>query len=82
MEKRHVATNLAVDDGLIPEAQRIGGYRRKKAAITEALKKYIRRRQQLQVTITIRRGEIYDECSRRHLCMVSCVQTGSRFFPG
>jgi Arc/MetJ family transcription regulator len=45
-----VATNLAIDDKLILEAQRIGGHRTKKAAVTEALKEYIQRRQQLKVT--------------------------------
>jgi Bacterial antitoxin of type II TA system, VapB len=43
-------TNLAIDDGLILEAQKMGGHRTKKAAVTEALKEYIQRRQQLQVT--------------------------------
>ncbi len=45
-----MATNLAIDDGLILEAQRIGGHRTKKSAVTEALKEYIQRRRQLQVT--------------------------------
>jgi hypothetical protein len=45
-----VATNLAIDDKLIREAQRIGGHRTKKSAVTEALKEYIQRRQQLKVT--------------------------------
>lgn len=39
-----VATNLAIDDKLILEAQRIGGHRTKKSAVTEALKEYIQRR--------------------------------------
>jgi Arc/MetJ family transcription regulator len=45
-----MATNLAIDDGLILEAQKIGGHRTKKSAVTEALKDYIQRRKQLQVT--------------------------------
>jgi Arc/MetJ family transcription regulator len=45
-----MATNLALDDGLILEAQKIGGHRTKKSAVTEALKEYIQRRKQLQVT--------------------------------
>ena len=45
-----MATNLAIDDGLILEAQKIGGHRTKKSAVTEALKEYIQRRKQLQVT--------------------------------
>ena len=44
-----MATNLAIDDELLQEAQRIGGHRTKKAAVTEALEEYIRRRKQLQI---------------------------------
>ena len=62
-------TNLAIDDGLILEAQRIGGHRTKKSAVTEALKEYIKRRQQLQVTALF--GKIdyapdYNYKARRH----------------
>ena len=42
--------NLAIDDKLIIEAQSIGGNKTKKAAVTEALKEYIQRRKQLQIT--------------------------------
>jgi hypothetical protein len=45
-----MATNLAIDDKLITEAQSIGGSKTKKAAVTEALKEYIQRRKQLQIT--------------------------------
>lgn len=45
-----MATNLAIDDKLIVEAQTIGGNRTKKAAVTEALKEYIQRRKQQQIT--------------------------------
>jgi hypothetical protein len=45
-----MATNLAIDDKLIIEAQSIGGNKTKKAAVTEALKEYIQRRKQLQIT--------------------------------
>jgi len=44
-----MATNLAIDDQLIIEAQTIGGSKAKKAAVTEALKEYIQRRKQLQL---------------------------------
>jgi hypothetical protein len=44
-----MATNLAIDDELIVEAQAIGGARTKKAAVTEALKEYIQRRKQVQI---------------------------------
>lgn len=38
-----MATNLALDDRLIIEAQKRGHHRTKKAAVTEALKEYIQR---------------------------------------
>ena len=38
-----MATNLSIDDHLIEEARRIGGYTTKKAAVTAALEEYIRR---------------------------------------
>ena len=45
-----MATNLAIDDALLAEAQRIGGHRTKKDTVTEALTEYIQRRKQAQVT--------------------------------
>jgi Arc/MetJ family transcription regulator len=42
-------SNLAIDDSLLAEAQRIGGHRTKKAAVTQALEEYIQRRRQLEV---------------------------------
>jgi Arc/MetJ family transcription regulator len=42
-------TNLAIDDALLQEAQKLGGHRTKKATVTEALEEYIRRRKQLQI---------------------------------
>jgi len=45
-----MATNLAIDDKLITEAQTIGGARTKKAAVTEALAEYIQRRKQIRIT--------------------------------
>ncbi|KUK69055.1 MAG: Uncharacterized protein XE11_1581 [Methanomicrobiales archaeon 53_19] len=45
-----MGTNLALDDHLIAEAQAIGGARTKKAAVTEALEEYIRRRKQVRIT--------------------------------
>jgi Arc/MetJ family transcription regulator len=44
-----VPTNLAIDDGLLAEAQRIGGQRTKKATVTEALEEYIQRRKQAKI---------------------------------
>jgi Arc/MetJ family transcription regulator len=42
-------TNLAIDDHLLDEAQRIGGHRTKKATVTEALEEYIQRRKQARI---------------------------------
>ena len=44
-----MATNLAIDDSLISEAQTIGHHKTKKAAVTEALIEYIQRRKQLKI---------------------------------
>ncbi|MCF6204859.1 MAG: type II toxin-antitoxin system VapB family antitoxin [Methylococcaceae bacterium] len=44
-----MATNLALDDKLIKEAQEIGQQKTKKAVVTEALKEYIQRRKQLEI---------------------------------
>ena len=44
-----MATNLAIDDKLIIEAQKIGGHKTKKSAVTEALKEYIMRRKQMEI---------------------------------
>ena len=42
-------TNLAIDDKLIVEAQKLGGHKSKKDAVTQALSEYIRRHKQQQV---------------------------------
>jgi Bacterial antitoxin of type II TA system, VapB len=42
-------TNLAIDDGLIREAQEIGNHSSKKAAVTAALREYISHRKQLKI---------------------------------
>lgn len=44
-----MATNLAIDDSLIQEAQKLGGHVTKKAAVSQALMEYIQRRRQLEV---------------------------------
>ncbi|MCU1246045.1 MAG: hypothetical protein JWN02_1955 [Acidobacteria bacterium] len=44
-----MATNLAIDAGLLAEAQRVGGHRTKKATVTEALQEYIQRRRQAKI---------------------------------
>jgi Arc/MetJ family transcription regulator len=44
-----MATNLGVDNLLLEEAQKIGGHRTKKAAVTEALQEYIQHRKQRKI---------------------------------
>jgi hypothetical protein len=45
-----MATNLAIDDALIVEAQALGDKKTKKDTVTEALREYIQRRKQFQIT--------------------------------
>lgn len=42
-------TNLALDDRLIEEVRRAGGYKTKKEAVTAALQEYLRRRKQAKI---------------------------------
>jgi Arc/MetJ family transcription regulator len=44
-----LATNLALDDKLIEEAQRAGQHKTKKEAVTAALAEYVRRRKQVRL---------------------------------
>lgn len=45
----HMATNLALDDNLIAEAQRAGKHKTKKEAVTAALAEYVKRRKQFKI---------------------------------
>jgi Arc/MetJ family transcription regulator len=45
-----MATNLAIDQKLLIEAQKIGSHKTKKETVNEALKEYIQRRKQLEIT--------------------------------
>ena len=44
-----MATNLALDDKLIIQAQKAGHHKTKKEAVTTALKEYIAHRKQIEV---------------------------------
>jgi hypothetical protein len=44
-----MATNLAIDDDLLREAQKIGGHRTKKDTVNSALREYIQSRRQAKV---------------------------------
>jgi Arc/MetJ family transcription regulator len=64
-----VATNLALDDRLIQEAQQAGNHRTKRAAVTEALEEYVRYRRQLRALElfgTIEYDPGYDPRRQRH----------------
>jgi Arc/MetJ family transcription regulator len=45
-----MATNLALDDKLIAQAQKAGRHRTKKEAVTAALKEYISHKKQREIT--------------------------------
>jgi Arc/MetJ family transcription regulator len=42
-------TNLAIDDRLLQDAQKIGRHRTKRETVTAALKEYIERRKQQEI---------------------------------
>jgi hypothetical protein len=44
-----VPTNLAIDDQLLEEAQKVGGHRTKRETVTAALEEYIKRRKQQEI---------------------------------
>lgn len=44
-----MATNLALDDKLIEEAQKAGNHRTKKDAVMAALSEYVKRRKQQRI---------------------------------
>jgi Arc/MetJ family transcription regulator len=56
-----MATNLAIDDALIVEAQRAGGHPTKKAAVTAALEEYVQRRKQLAILDLVGRVPFRDD---------------------
>ena len=63
-----MATNQALDDGLIEAAREIGGHRTKKAAVIAALEEYVQRRRQLRVLDSFGRIEFaegYDYKTQR-----------------
>ncbi|MEA2162534.1 MAG: hypothetical protein QOK37_661 [Thermoanaerobaculia bacterium] len=59
-------SNVAVDDRLVAEAQRIGGHRTKKEAVTAALHEYIQRRKREQAKIIELFGKIQFDRKYNH----------------
>ena len=50
MYKENVmATNLAIDNDLLTEAQKIAGFKTKKETVNSALKEFIARRKQIEI---------------------------------
>lgn len=65
-----MATNLAIDDSLIEQAQLLGKHKTKKAVVTEALEEYIQRRKQkniLELFNTIEYEKDYDYKEQRKM---------------
>jgi Arc/MetJ family transcription regulator len=65
-----MATNLALDDGLIEQAKRLGRHRTKKAAVTAALDEYVQRRKQQRIVKlfgTVEYDKTYDYKRERRL---------------
>ena len=65
-----MATNLALDDNLIAQAQKAGHHKTKKDAVTTALKEYIARKKQLEMidllgTITFDKNYDYKKARTR-----------------
>jgi hypothetical protein len=63
-------TNLAIDDRLIEQAQRLGRHRTKKETVTAALDEYIQRRKQQEILPlfgTIDYDQKYDYKGERRL---------------
>ncbi len=63
-----MATNLDLDDRLIEDARQLGRHTTKKAAVTDALTEYVRRRRQLRILDvfgTIAYDEEYDYKAER-----------------
>lgn len=56
-----MATNLDLDPDLLNEAVRVGGHETKKAAVTEALEEYIRRRKQPEILDLFGTIDYYDD---------------------
>jgi hypothetical protein len=48
-ERDDMPTNLAIDDRLLEEAQKVGGHRTKRETVTAALQEYIKRRKQQEI---------------------------------
>jgi len=62
-----VATNLALDDGLIEEAKAVGGHKTKREAVTKALQEYVKARKRLGVFDWVGRVDYFDDYDHKPL---------------
>lgn len=62
-----MATNLALDDALIEEALEVGHHKTKKAAVTEALKEYVKSRRRLGILEWKGAVDYYDDYDHKNL---------------
>jgi len=62
-----MATNLALDDRLIEEAQRIGKHKTKKEAVTAALMEYVQHRKRQDILKMIGKVEYWDDYDHKML---------------
>ncbi len=65
-----MATNLAIDDALISEAQKVGKFKTKREAVNMALKEFVQRRKQEEIvdlfdTLEYDPGYDYKELRKR-----------------
>ena len=60
-----MATNLAIDDKLIVQAQRAGRFKTKRDAVTQALKEYIARHQQNRILDLAGKVDYYPDYNPR-----------------
>jgi Arc/MetJ family transcription regulator len=54
-------TNLAIDDSLLEEAQKLGHHRTKKETVNAALDEYIKRRKQQEILSLFGRIDYHDD---------------------
>jgi Arc/MetJ family transcription regulator len=56
-----MATNLALDDGLIEEAVKAGGHRSKREAVTAALREYVKQKKRQGIFELVGNVDYYDD---------------------
>ena len=79
-----MATNLALDDKLIADAQQLGCHKTKKAAVTAALEEYVRRRRLdalLAVMGTVEFDDDWDPIEHRREQRRLAAERAARLWP-